>query len=143
MFHSHSPSPSSSEQAKDIAQMKVKELVEKRASFGYETNLATSEDWKYLKDLQSLGYKINVIFISVNDTETLHKRIKNRVAIGEAHYVDPNTVVNRYENGLKLLDHHFNVPDSLEIVDNSRHLQTVIKAERGVASRNGIYCTHR
>jgi len=131
MFRSHSSSPASSEQAKDEAQKKVKELVERRASFGYETNLAITEDWKYLKNLQSLGYKINVVFVSVSDTDTLQERIKLRVASGEAHYVDPNTVVNRYQNGLKLLDHYFDVPDKLEILDNSKRLQTVIMAEKG------------
>jgi len=131
MFHTHVSSPASSEQAKDEAQKKIKDLVEKKASFGFETNLATTEDWKYLKDLQSLGYKVNVLFVSVNDTNTLQERIKLRVASGEAHYVDPNTVVNRYNNGLKLLDHYFNVPDNLQIIDNSDGTMIVLKAEKG------------
>jgi len=144
MFHSHSPSPASSEQAKDAAQTKLKELVEKNASFGYETNLSTREDWKHLKDLQNKGYKINVLFVSVDDTEILQKRINTRVASGEAHYVNPNTVVNRYDNGLKLLDYYFNVPDNLQILDNTEDVKTVLRAGKGniifkqICFRNGF-----
>lgn len=117
--------------AKAEAIARITKYTKEGKFFGFESNMARSEDWKYLKGLQQEGYKINVIFVSVDKVSTLNLRITLRYESGEAHYVTPTIVEGRYNAGLKLLDHFFNVPDKLTVIDNSVYSNHVLSAEKG------------
>jgi predicted ABC-type ATPase len=64
--------------------------------------------------IQETGYHLPVNFISTNNLDTLNARINNRVKEG-GHYVRPDIVEERYNTGLRLLNHYFDRPDHLKI----------------------------
>jgi predicted ABC-type ATPase len=104
--------------------------LEQRESFAIETNLSDLDTWKFLLETQKQGFSINVIYLSTDSLELLNDRIEGRVLAGE-HYIRPDIVEERYINGLKLLNHYFDKPDSLQMFDNSGTLQLVAEIRLG------------
>ena len=47
------------------------------------------------------------------------------------HFVHPDIVKMRYENGLKLLKYYFNLPDKLILTNNSDSPIELLMAEKG------------
>ena len=99
-------------------------------SFAIETNLADTETWKFLVEIQTSGYEVQVLYISTNNIEILNKRINERTLRGE-HYVKPDIVEERYVTGLKLLNHYFSKPDKLQLFDNSENIYLLAEISKG------------
>lgn len=108
------------------AQRLVQEQLDAKATFAMETNLADEETWKFLKGVKVLGYEIFLFFLSTDDIQILHRRIKERTLRGE-HFVRPDVVEERYYVSLKLLSHYFYVPDVVELMDNSSVLKRIAR----------------
>jgi len=98
----------------------VSENIDRQISFGIETNLCDVETWKFLIGIQKLGYRLQLIFLSTNNIGILNKRIEERTQRGE-HFVTPTIVEERYITGLKLLNHYFDIPDKITLIDNSEN----------------------
>lgn len=110
------------------AQRLVQEHLDAKTTFGIETNLADEETWKFLKGAKKIGYRIHLFFLSTDDLQLLHKRIKERALRGE-HFVRQDIVEERYYVGLKLLSHYFKVPDVIQLLDNSTPLVPIALKE--------------
>ena len=108
----------------------MNDLIAQKASFGFETNLADNETWKFIENMQLIGYQIIVNFYCIDDIEICIKRVFNRVKEG-GHFVRPDIVRMRYENGLKLLKYYFNLPDKLILTNNSDLPIEFLIAEKG------------
>lgn len=100
------------------ATSQMNQLIAKRASFGFETNLADNETWKFIENIQLIGYQIIIDFFCVDSIQTCINRVNNRVKEG-GHFVRADIIKIRYENGLKLLKYYKNVPNTLILTDNS------------------------
>jgi predicted ABC-type ATPase len=98
----------------------------RQLSFAIETNLADTETWKFLLEVQKTGYILYVKYLSTDRLDLLNGRIAERYRQGE-HYIRPDIVKERYVNGLNLLNHYFPKPDFLELIDNSN--ETTLVAE--------------
>ncbi|MDZ7899712.1 MAG: hypothetical protein U5N85_17025 [Arcicella sp.] len=105
-------------------------LIAKRENFGFETNLADNDTWKFIENIQLIGYQIIINFYCVDDVEICIRRVFNRVKEG-GHFVRPDIVKMRYENGLKLLKYYFELPDSLILTNNSNAPIEFLKVEKG------------
>lgn len=99
-------------------------------SFAIETNLADAETWKFLLEVQKTGYDLHVIFMSADNLEMLNNRIRKRTLLGD-HFVRPDIVEQRYVTGLKLLDHYFDRPNRLQLIDNSKDIQLLVEVSHG------------
>ncbi len=88
----------------------MKQHLDTKNTFAFETNLSDEETWKFLKGVKSTGYIIHLIFLSTDHLLLLHNRIQERMLRGD-HYVRPDIVEERYYVGLKLLGHYFKLPD--------------------------------
>ena len=108
----------------------IDEYMGKKNSFAIETNLADVETWKFLREIQKTGYNVNLIYLSCDELSLLNSRIDQRVLAGE-HYVRPDIVEERYINSLKLLDHYFQVPDTIQLFDNSSSLVLIGEVRKG------------
>jgi predicted ABC-type ATPase len=108
----------------------MNEYLEKRASFAIETNLADIDTWKFLLEVQKSGFRLEIIYISTSDIDVLNSRIDERFLRGE-HYVRPDIVRERYVNGLNLLNHYFDKPNKLQLVDNSVRMILIAEIEAG------------
>lgn len=100
------------------ATSQMNQLIAKKVSFGFETNLADNETWKFIENIQLIGYQIIVDFFCVDSVQTCINRVNNRVKEG-GHFVRADIIKMRYENGLKLLKYYKNVPNTLILTDNS------------------------
>ena len=108
----------------------VNDQLKKKNTFAIETNLADTETWKFLIQVQGNDYEVHVIYMSTDNLDVLNNRISQRVKLGE-HYVLPEVVRERYLNGLGLLNHYFKEPDKLQLFDNSISPQLLIEAMKG------------
>lgn len=105
-------------------------LIAKRENFGFETNLADNDTWKFVENIQLIGYQIVIDFYSIDDVEICINRVFNRVKEG-GHFVRPDIVKMRYENGLKLLKYYFSLPDKLILTNNADFPIEFLMAEKG------------
>ena len=106
------------ELAQDETTKQINFHLSQKSSFGFETNLADLETWKFIESVQFLGYQIIVTFYCVDDIKLCVDRVENRVKQG-GHFVRPDIIKARYDNALKLLSHYKDIPDLLLLVDNS------------------------
>ena len=113
----------------------MNEYLNKRASFGFESNLSDLDTWKFLLKVQENGYQLHIIYVSTSSLEALNARISNRVMEG-GHYVRPDIVEERYISGLRLLNHYFDKPDRLQLFDNSETMSLEVELERGKTISN-------
>jgi predicted ABC-type ATPase len=112
------------------ATSQMNQLIAKKASFGFETNLADNETWKFIETIQLIGYQIVIDFFCVDNIQTCINRVNNRVKEG-GHFVRPDIVKMRYENGLKLLKYYLNIPDLLILTDNSNTPVKFVEMKKG------------
>ena len=76
-------------------------------------------------------FRSEIFYVGLNDLQITTRRIKERVERGE-HYVPPEEVLLRYENGLRLLAFYFSMPEILVLIDNNRSPLPCMQAEKGV-----------
>ncbi len=112
------------------ATMQMNQLIAKKESFGFETNLADNETWKFIENIQLIGYEIVINYFCVDNVQTCINRVLNRVKEG-GHFVRHDIVRMRYENGLKLLKHYFELPDFLILTNNSDAPIEFLGVEKG------------
>jgi predicted ABC-type ATPase len=108
----------------------IGEQTKTRNSFAIETNLADLDTWKFLLEMQKTGYTIHLKFFSTDDINILNERISERYRQGE-HFVNPDVVLERYVNGLNLLNHYFTRPDILELFDNTKQMIRIVEINQG------------
>lgn len=112
------------------ATSQMNQLIAKKASFGFETNLADNETWKFIENIQLIGYQVVIDFFCTDSIQTCINRVNNRVKEG-GHFVRPDIIKMRYENGLKLLKYYKNIPNLLILTDNSKTPVKFVELEKG------------
>lgn len=106
----------------DESVRRIQQHLRKREAFAVETNLHEEETWHYFLAMQQAGYELRLIFLCTSDLTTLNNRVINRHLQG-GHFVREDVVRGRYEAGLILLNHFFNEPDTLTLIDSSNRLE--------------------
>jgi predicted ABC-type ATPase len=102
-----------------IMLMRLKELAAARASFAFETTLASRSYAPWLARLRAAGYQTHVIFLWLPSADEAVARVAGRVRAG-GHDVPEPTIRRRYDVGLKNLVQFFlPLADTWQLVDNS------------------------
>ena len=96
----------------------MNKFIYKRKDFAIESNLADEDTWLFLVNIQRLGYSVCLTFFCTSDVDICINRVNMRFLQG-GHFVRPDIVKMRYENGLKLLRHFKAIPDRLFFNDNT------------------------
>ena len=97
---------------------RMNQFIAKKVSFAIETNLADNDTWQFQLRLPMIGYAVHLHFLGTSDVNICIDRVKMRYLHG-GHFIRPDIVKLRYENGLKLLQFYKDVPDRLFLTDNS------------------------
>ncbi len=98
---------------------RLKELLEAKKNFAFETTGAGTNYIKYLKQAQEIGYETFLIFLWLPSSEFAIKRVANRVKQG-GHDIPKDTIRRRYFAGLKnLVKYYLPLVDKALIIDNS------------------------
>lgn len=73
----------------------IDDLVSKKESFAIETTLASLIYERKIKDWQSIGYRIILIYLKLPDIEASIQRVKNRVRNG-GHNIPEDVIRRRF-----------------------------------------------
>lgn len=80
--------------------MKIKYLLSKKTDFIIETTLATRSLTNTIKEAQSLGYEVTLLYFWLNSVELAISRVRKRVESG-GHNIPEDVIRRRYVMGLK------------------------------------------
>jgi len=97
----------------------IKELINAKADFAFETTLSTKSYANLVKKAQENGYFVILVFFWLNSVSLAKERVRIRVKEG-GHFIDNETIVRRYTNGIKnLVNIYSDIVDYWIIIDNS------------------------
>lgn len=106
-------------QAGRIMLKRLSELAAARASFAFETTLASRSYAPWLTELRATSYKVHLVFLWLPSADEAVARVAERVRAG-GHHVPEKTIRRRYDAGLKnLLGIYLPLADTWQVVDNS------------------------
>lgn len=98
---------------------RIHELAEDRASFAFETTLASRTFASWLGDLRETGYRVHVVFLWLPSADLAVERVAERVRLG-GHHVPEEVVRRRYGAGLRnFFELYQPLAESWRIYDNS------------------------
>jgi len=81
---------------------RIRELAGQRASFAFETTLASRTFAPWLRELRASGYAVHLFFLWLSSADLAVERVAERVASG-GHNVPADTVRRRYRAGIRNL----------------------------------------
>ncbi|MBZ0203253.1 MAG: zeta toxin family protein [Ignavibacteria bacterium] len=109
-------------QAGRIMLERIKELIDQKATFAFETTLTTKSYVNLLKKAKEKRYKIILFYFWLNSVELALARIADRVKKG-GHDIPKDVVIRRYERSLdNLVNLFMPISDKWYITDNSNEI---------------------
>jgi hypothetical protein len=82
---------------------------------------------KIIDTAKNNGYKLNLIYVSVDSVETAIERVANRVR-NNGYDIPTETILKRYPESLQNLNGQIHKFDDVEIIDNTKAFETVFQA---------------
>ena len=105
---------------------RLKALAVARIDFAFETTLAARTFACFLKKCQATGYKINLIYVWLENPDLAIKRVAQRVALG-GHDIPQDIIKRRYQRGRKnLVELYLPLADRFQAYNNSRDENSLI-----------------
>lgn len=99
--------------------MRIRELLEKEETFAVETTLATKSYINLVRQAQSQGYSVNLLYFWLQDPALAIQRVAERVQNG-GHDIPEDVIRRRYISGIQnLFNIYMNNVDTWSIFDNS------------------------
>lgn len=95
-----------------------RKLLERKATFTFETVMSHRGKVALLAEAQHAGYRTYLYYVATDDPEINVSRVANRVALG-GHHVPEDKVVSRYHRSLELLMEAIKHASRAYIFDNS------------------------
>lgn len=96
-----------------------------KQSFAIETTASSRGTIKLIEEAKNKGYKVNVEYVLLKNSELNKIRIKNRALFGE-HFIDPEVVERRFNKAVELLPEILAKADNARLFDNSDHFEIVL-----------------
>jgi predicted ABC-type ATPase len=94
------------------------DCLEKRCSFLVETTLSGKRELKLMREASAAGYKVNLVYICVNNSNLLLARVSQRVVNG-GHAVPPDDIARRYIRSLEQLPQALDLAGRAFVIDNT------------------------
>lgn len=106
-------------QAGRIMLERIRQLIQERKSFAFETTLSTKSYLSFIKLAAESGYQITIIFFWLKSPELAKLRVQKRVILG-GHNIPEKVIERRYSRGINnLLNHFIHLCNNWGIYDNS------------------------
>jgi predicted ABC-type ATPase len=96
----------------------VEQALLERTDFVYEGHFTNEATWEIPRRFKAAGFSIHLIYFGLIDINLSKLRVVDRTKEG-GHYVDPDTISNNFYGNLQKLNMHYEMFDSLQIVDTS------------------------
>ena len=117
---------------------RLRALASLRRDFAFETTLSGRWHARWLRDLQTAGYRTHLVFLSLPSAELAVARVADRVRRG-GHHVPDTVVRRRFAPGLRnLFSVYMNVVDAWTIYDNADIVSPHLVASRAVGAATVI-----
>lgn len=105
------------------------QALQQNQNFAFESNYHTREILTIINLFRANDYKIELIFICLEDANIAIERVRERVAKG-GHSVEEETIRERFKNGLTLLNDSFHLFDYVSIyLSKWRKVEMVLMME--------------
>lgn len=85
--------------------VRLNELARQRATFAFETTLASRSFAPWLRGLRTSGYAVHLVFLWLSSPDLAVQRVADRVRSG-GHDVPPGTIRRRYGAGVRNVAAH-------------------------------------
>ena len=107
------------------------------ARIALETTLSGKIYAKFIRKFQSVGYKVNLIFLKLESVELARMRVEVRVSKG-GHNIESEVIERRFQSGLDNLKTYLNIVDAASIYEASGHdlVEIATKSERQLTILN-------
>ncbi|MFN8394967.1 MAG: zeta toxin family protein [Bacteroidia bacterium] len=116
-------------QAGRIMLGRIRELLNERQTFAFETTLATKSYKNLVLEAQDLGYRVSLLFFWLDSPELAVDRVRRRVSKG-GHSIPVEVVHRRYRAGIvNLINIFLPIVDHWAIMNNTSAFSEII-AER-------------
>ncbi len=116
---------------------RIRHLADQKTNFSFETTMASRSFAPFLIDCKK-NYKINLIFLWLQDPHLALARVKDRVIRG-GHDIPPDTILRRYKRSIdNFLNIYIPLADDWILYDNSAAEPTLI-AEKKLNKPFSIY----
>ena len=114
---------------------RVEELMRERATFATENNFYKASNLNTVTRYQEAGYRVEVIYVSLESAQDCKRRVAARVANG-GHNITDKQVEERFKGGLATVRDHYQVPDKVTLLDNTspslaHNLKPLLTIEQG------------
>lgn len=117
-------------QAGRIMLGRIRELINSKVDFGFETTLATKSYVSLLKDCKRKGYTVMLIFFWLESVELAQTRVQDRVKKG-GHHIPPDVIYRRYHRGItNFFRIYQNNVDAWLLYDNSHNTPTLVAHQK-------------
>ncbi len=93
-------------------------LVNENSDFAFETTLSAKTYLKLIRDSQAKGYKVNLIFLRLDNVSLAQERVLTRVSKG-GHNIEPAVIQRRFQRGLDNLKDYLKIVDTAAIYESS------------------------
>jgi predicted ABC-type ATPase len=102
-----------------IMVMEMRRYLDKGESFAFETTLSGRSNARHIPDWQSVGYRVELIFLKLHSIRLALARVKARVAQG-GHHLPAAMVRRRFKLGWRNFEKCYRLlVDRWELYDNS------------------------
>ena len=109
---------------------RIDELLIEGADFAFETTLSTKTFVAFIREAQSHGYKVTLLYFWLDSPEMAYQRVATRVSKG-GHNIPVDVIERRYYRGIKnLFDLYAPVCNKWIVVNNAGQ-EPVIVAKGG------------
>jgi predicted ABC-type ATPase len=117
---------------------RLRELVEARKSFGFETTCSGRGHVRLLRECQTVGYRTTLIFLWLPTAAAALDRVRRRVRQG-GHRIPDEVIIRRHAAGLRgMRTIYLPIVDEAFIYDNSDGVGTLIAERR----ENALFVVH-
>jgi predicted ABC-type ATPase len=114
-----------------IMLQRIQQLMTEKEDFAFETTLATRSYVSLIKQAQTMGYKITLLYFWLISPDFAKQRVARRVSQG-GHNIPNEIVERRYYRGIaNLLNLYIPIVDNWIVIDNMEIKPTIIA--RGTA----------
>lgn len=98
---------------------RINKLINEKMSFAFETTLYSRSFFTLIEKAKKNNFKINLIFLWINDHKVAIKRVESRVKEG-GHSIPADIIKRRYLRGIfNLINIYMEISDYTLVVDNS------------------------
>lgn len=113
---------------------RIEELLNEGVDFAIETTLSTRSYVSMVKNAQTKGYKVTLIYVWLESPELAIDRVAQRVSKG-GHHIPSDVVRRRYQRGLKnLIQLYIPLVDLWSVTNNTQNdLETIASGQKLIA----------